>query len=34
MAIGKAINDRFGLYFEPYGELVSREVITPASMRA
>lgn len=23
MAIGKAINDRFGLYFEPYGELVS-----------
>ena len=34
MAIGKAINDRFGLYFEPYGELVLREVITPASMRA
>ena len=34
MAVGKAINDRFGLYFEPYGELVLRKSITPASMRA
>ena len=26
LAVGKAINDRFGLYFEPYGELMLREV--------